>query len=96
MSNTLREAGFAAEMAGVLHVAAPLIYSEGLSRTLDAEVWLKMDNCQPSGSFKLRGIGLACQRAKERGYTKLVSSSGVTQHQSLQNSISCLWDRNRL
>eukprot|EP00958_Prasinococcus_capsulatus_P023372 scaffold3443_cov404-Prasinococcus_capsulatus_cf.AAC.15 len=36
-----------------------------------------MDNCQPSGSFKLRGIGLACQRAKEKGYTKLVSSSAT-------------------
>eukprot|EP00976_Prorocentrum_cordatum_P115733 1196056-Prorocentrum_minimum.AAC.3 len=31
---------------------------------------------QPSGSFKLRGIGLFCQRAQARGAQKLVSSSG--------------------
>jgi len=39
-------------------------------------VYLKMDSVQPSGSFKIRGLGLACQRAVERGAKSLVSSSG--------------------
>lgn len=33
----------------------PLIRSQALSRRFDAEVFLKLENCQPSGAFKLRG-----------------------------------------
>jgi len=38
---------------------------------------MKMDSLQPSGSFKIRGIGYCCSKAvKERGCTRLVTASG--------------------
>jgi len=59
-----------------LHVRAPLVRSEPLSAALGHEVLLKLDTVQPSGSFKLRGLGLAAEEAKARGVGALVSSSG--------------------
>jgi L-serine/L-threonine ammonia-lyase len=35
-----------------------------------------MENMQPTGSFKIRGIGLLCQTGKAQGIQRLVSSSG--------------------
>lgn len=46
------------------------------SELLGKEVYIKLDAMQPSGSFKLRGIGYTCQKALRRGATQLVSSSG--------------------
>ena len=41
------------------------------------KTYIKMDNCQPSGSFKLRGLGYACQKALVLdGKKSFVSSSG--------------------
>ncbi len=49
----------------------PLVYSARLSRTAGAEVWLKLENWQPTGSFKVRGalakIALLGQEEKARG-----------------------------
>eukprot|EP01101_Sappina_pedata_P006630 TRINITY_DN334_c0_g1_i1.p2 TRINITY_DN334_c0_g1~~TRINITY_DN334_c0_g1_i1.p2 ORF type:complete len:321 (-),score=106.58 TRINITY_DN334_c0_g1_i1:59-1021(-) len=60
-----------------IHVVSPLLHSLVLSKELGVPVFLKMDTVQPSGSFKIRGLGLACQRAViERGCTHLVCSSG--------------------
>jgi L-serine/L-threonine ammonia-lyase len=59
-----------------VHVVTPLVRSTPLSAAAGAEVWLKLEALQPSGSFKLRGVGLACRRAKDRGATAIVSSSG--------------------
>ncbi|MBC3885888.1 pyridoxal-phosphate dependent enzyme [Undibacterium griseum] len=59
-----------------LHIATPLLQHRRLSAQLGQAVWLKMENCQPSGSFKLRGIGLLCQRAAERGARQFVCPSG--------------------
>jgi len=42
-----------------LHIVTPLIESSILSHATKTKVYLKLDNCQPSGSFKLRGVGLA-------------------------------------
>ena len=39
-------------------------------------VYLKLDNIQPSGSFKIRGIGRTCLQAKLSGATTIVGSSG--------------------
>ena len=39
-------------------------------------VYLKLDNLQPSGSFKIRGIGRTCEQAKNCGATKILGSSG--------------------
>ncbi|OQS07597.1 hypothetical protein THRCLA_00376 [Thraustotheca clavata] len=59
-----------------LHVVTPVIESRVLSHLAKKKVYLKLDNCQPSGSFKLRGVGTACQRAVERGAVHLIASSG--------------------
>ena len=41
----------------------PLIVSKPMSALLGRDVYLKLDAMQPSGSFKLRGIGYTCQKA---------------------------------
>ena len=59
-----------------LHIQTPLVESRPLGRRLSGHVWLKLDNLQPSGSFKLRGIGHACETYLARGARRFVSSSG--------------------
>jgi L-serine/L-threonine ammonia-lyase len=53
-----------------------LLQHRGLSAQLHKQVWLKMENMQASGSFKLRGLGLMCQRAAARGAQRFVCPSG--------------------
>lgn len=60
----------------ILHIKTPLIQSPAMSRILDRPVFLKLENLQTPGSFKIRGIGLTCQIAKEKGFKRLVGSSG--------------------
>jgi len=59
-----------------LHYVTPLVESVELSRVAGRTVWLKLENTQPSGSFKIRGIGNLCQNALTRGCSRFVSSSG--------------------
>ena len=59
-----------------LHHTTPLLPSNPMQAVVDAPVWLKMESAQPSASFKLRGMGLAAERAIARGAARLVSSSG--------------------
>lgn len=59
-----------------LHIATPLLRHDSLSVAIGKQVLLKMENLQPSGSFKLRGIGLMCQRAAAEGVTHFVCPSG--------------------
>ncbi|MFZ6745653.1 pyridoxal-phosphate dependent enzyme [Undibacterium sp. JH2W] len=59
-----------------LHTSTPLLEHRRLSASLSRSVWLKMENTQPSGSFKLRGIGLMCQRAAANGARHFVCPSG--------------------
>ncbi len=59
-----------------LHIETPLIESVPLSACVQGNVWLKMDALQPSGSFKLRGIGYACQEYIREGAKSFISSSG--------------------
>ncbi|KFN44589.1 pyridoxal-phosphate dependent enzyme [Arenimonas oryziterrae] len=54
-----------------LHVVTPLLPADILGR----RVLLKLDNLQPSRSFKLRGIGHLCQHHAARGVTRFVCSS---------------------
>lgn len=58
-----------------LHVQTPLLESDALSSTAQ-RVRLKLEALQPSGSFKLRGIGHACEIHAARGASRLLSSSG--------------------
>lgn len=59
-----------------LHIATPLINSLPLQMGKPRSIWLKLDALQPSGSFKLRGVGHACQVHAARGAKRFVSSSG--------------------
>jgi len=59
-----------------LHVVSPLLHSQALSTIASRPVFLKLDNVQPGGSFKIRGIGLTMQEAVKAGAQKFVGSSG--------------------
>ena len=59
-----------------LHIRTPLIESLSLSKRCKKRIYLKMENMQPTGSFKIRGIGLLCQKGKKDGAGCFVSSSG--------------------
>jgi len=59
-----------------LHIATPLIESTPLSQASGRTVWLKLEALQPCGSFKLRGMGLACEHYARQGARRFVSSSG--------------------
>ena len=48
-----------------LHVKTPIRDSVALSKVAGTNVYLKMDSSQPSGSFKIRGIGHLCQTVRE-------------------------------
>lgn len=59
-----------------LHIPTPLIESRPLSLAAGRNIWLKLDALQPCGSFKLRGVGHACEVHVARGAKHFVSSSG--------------------
>jgi threonine synthase len=60
---TLREGG------------TPLVRSDGLSARTGADVWLKYDGANPTGSFKDRGMTLAISKAAEEGAQAVVCAS---------------------
>lgn len=59
-----------------LHIETPLLASSSLSAAAGRTVWLKLESLQPSGSFKLRGIGVACETYMRQGKLLFISSSG--------------------
>jgi L-serine/L-threonine ammonia-lyase len=59
-----------------LHVVTPLWDSPSLSAAIGAPVLLKMEALQPVGSFKVRGIGAACQASRAAGAEGIVCASG--------------------
>ncbi|AHE66281.1 pyridoxal-phosphate dependent enzyme [Legionella oakridgensis] len=59
-----------------LHIKTPLISSQHLHNTLGKNIYFKLELLQPTGSFKLRGIGKLCQREVRRGRRSFVASSG--------------------
>ncbi len=58
------------------HVVTPLWESRSLSAILGVPVFLKMEAFQPSGSFKARGMGAACQTSWQAGVRQVVCASG--------------------
>lgn len=59
-----------------LHHHTPFLTHFSLGARLGKQIGLKLENLQPSGSFKLRGVGLMCQRAVQNGAKHLVCPSG--------------------
>ena len=59
-----------------LHHVTPYWPLRGLAGRTDRETFVKMDAYQPSGSFKIRGVGLLCQKLQAEGAKAFVCSSG--------------------
>ena len=55
--------------------STPLIRAEGLSERVGAEVWLKFEGANPTGSFKDRGMTVAVSRAKGAGAEAIICAS---------------------
>lgn len=60
------------------HVVTPLLESWALSQVAGVTVFLKCENVQPAGSFKIRGIGHFCQevRCQQEGRSEPVLGGG--------------------
>ncbi|KAM9842668.1 serine dehydratase-like [Aulostomus maculatus] len=63
-------------MAEHFHVNTPLLESIAMSKRVGTPVLLKMENSQPSGSFKIRGIGHLCQQLASQSKGVVCSSGG--------------------
>jgi L-serine/L-threonine ammonia-lyase len=59
-----------------MHVHSPLVDAPALSEAAGVRLLLKMDCVQPSGSYKIRGHGHLCTKARARGVRRFVCSSG--------------------
>ncbi len=55
--------------------STPLVYIENISKMLDIELFGKLEGCNPSGSFKDRGMVMAVAKAIEDGAKALVCAS---------------------
>lgn len=55
----------------------PLIKTANLAKKigLDAEIYLKFEGCNPTGSFKDRGMTMAVSKAKEEGSNAIICAS---------------------
>jgi threonine synthase len=57
----------------------PLLHADRLSERVGADVWLKCEGLNPSGSFKDRGMTMAITKAKAQGaHTVICGSTGNT------------------
>jgi L-serine/L-threonine ammonia-lyase len=59
-----------------LHIETPLLRTSADYSKSGLPLWLKLDALQPSGSFKLRGVGLLCQHEVARGAREIFCASG--------------------
>ena len=53
----------------------PLLFAERLSERLGANIWLKCEGLNPSGSFKDRGMTMAITKAKAAGASTVICGS---------------------
>lgn len=63
-------------MAEHFHLNTPLLQSVCMSKQVGTTVYMKMENSQPSGSFKIRGIGHLCQQLATQSKGVVCSSGG--------------------
>jgi threonine synthase len=59
----------------LLEGGTPLVPAERLSERMGAQVWLKIEGANPTGSFKDRGMTMAISKAVEEGAKAVVCSS---------------------
>src|SRR5579864_1896447 len=67
--------GDATPVVTLLEGATPLVRSGALSERVGADVWLKFDGLNPTGSFKDRGMTMAISKALEEGAKAVVCAS---------------------
>lgn len=59
--------------------ATPLVHAPAISRETGADVWLKLEGCNPTGSFKDRGMVVAIAKAvEEKSRAVICASTGNT------------------
>ena len=75
---TLDDVHAAAERLEGLVVKTPFVFSETISKTLGAEMWLKFENLQFTASFKERGAlnKLLCLSEQEKQHGVIAASAG--------------------
>ncbi|KAJ1799567.1 catabolic L-serine/threonine dehydratase, partial [Coemansia sp. RSA 2599] len=57
-----------------LYTPTPLLYSTSMSKQAGCNIWLKLENMQPTQSFKIRGVGSMCIHAlTEQNAQRLVA-----------------------
>ncbi|MDC9810478.1 pyridoxal-phosphate dependent enzyme [Rhizobium binxianense] len=59
-----------------LHLDTPLVQTAPGYSASGKPLWLKLDALQPSGSFKLRGVGRLCRHEVENGAREIFCASG--------------------
>jgi len=67
--------GDATPVVTLLEGGTPLVRSRALSERTRADVWLKFDGLNPTGSFKDRGMTMAISKAVEEGAKAVVCAS---------------------
>ncbi len=65
----------ATPVVSLLEGDTPLVPAPRLSERLDAQVWLKFEGANPTGSFKDRGMTMAISKAVEEGAKAVVCAS---------------------
>ncbi len=63
------------QVVTLLEGGTPLVPARRLSERLGAEVWLKVEGANPTGSFKDRGMTMAITKALEEGAKAVVCAS---------------------
>lgn len=62
-------------VVSLLEGNTPLIYAQALSEQLNAQIWLKYEGLNPTGSFKDRGMTMAISKAAEAGAKAVMCAS---------------------
>jgi threonine synthase len=55
--------------------STPLVHADALSKELGADIWLKLESMNPTGSFKDRGMTMAVTKAVEEGARAIMCAS---------------------
>lgn len=58
-----------------LHIDTPLVESPAISKKTGRQIFLKMESWQPTGSFKIRGVGYLCSQLAKDGAKRFVTTS---------------------
>lgn len=58
----------------------PLVFSPGLSARYQSEIWLKLETCQPTGAFKLRGAAYALSQLSDKARSRGVITCSTGNH----------------